>query len=283
MTNSAILSADDALFVSQDAFDSEDAYDILESNIAFVNALFDELLAPEEISRAALTSYYVDYYSDQVDNGGFSQFVFNSGWEADVVAAVREGLHAMGAIGHLNLFDQGAAVLADLSGDELESFLQGDYFGEDAVRDRLDETGTPSSQLSRKENLVELNAAWVRQHPRLQVLSLDQLQEEIDRRAAAVPDREAREQQAAENQPEYLTMIEALCEASGQTLERVTAGDINEVFDGKTVRERGEDEAPTGIIWYFITDAGLHLMAQADGKAYMLNADTRKIVAEIDE
>src|SRR4051812_5684805 len=65
----------DAIVVSTKSFGSKEAEDIVESNVSFVNALFDEYLTGEEVHPDALRSYYVDYYLDQVNNGGFSQFV----------------------------------------------------------------------------------------------------------------------------------------------------------------------------------------------------------------
>ncbi|SAI59171.1 Uncharacterised protein [Bordetella ansorpii] len=279
---SEILSPRDAILVSRNAFDSEDTYDIIESNIAFLNALFEAHLMTHEVSRAALTSYYVDYYYAQLENGGFSQFVFNSRWSDEVVDMVREGLQGMGAAGHLALFDAGAAVIAELGGEAFAAYLSGQYFGEDEVRDRLDEVGTPSYELSQQEDLIALNAVWLRQHPDLRALPLDELQQELDRRAAAVPDRQAREQAAKESEPLYIKQIRALCEQAGQTLERVTAGDINTVYDGKQLRDREDDEPVGPIVWFFITDAGLHCMAQGESNVVMFNAQTRKQVAELD-
>src|SRR5579872_3800744 len=91
----------DAVVVSDASFRSDDPSEIVESNCSFLNALFEEYLTADEVSADALRSYYVDYYLAEVNNGGFSQFVYNSRWSPQVLAFVREGLRAMKAKRHL--------------------------------------------------------------------------------------------------------------------------------------------------------------------------------------
>src|SRR3954451_1135478 len=113
----------DVVVVSDTSFRSDDPSEIVESNIAFLNALFEEYLTAEEISRDALRSYYVDYYLAQVNNGGFSQFIYNSRWNARTVELVREGLSVIGAGKHLRVFDQGARLVEQLGDEGLAAYL----------------------------------------------------------------------------------------------------------------------------------------------------------------
>jgi hypothetical protein len=62
-----------AVIVSDRSYHSDDPYAIIQSNISFVNALFQAYIYPTEISADALRSYYVDYYLAQCNNGGFAQ------------------------------------------------------------------------------------------------------------------------------------------------------------------------------------------------------------------
>lgn len=71
---------DQSVIVSDLSFASEAPYDVVESNITFVNALLEEQCRPEEIAPDALRSYYVDHYLAQMNNGGVSRFVYNSRW-----------------------------------------------------------------------------------------------------------------------------------------------------------------------------------------------------------
>ncbi len=85
-----------------------------------------------------------------------------------------------------------------------------------------------------------------------------------------------------------MKLIASLCDKSGQTLERVTAGDPTLFYDGKTLRQLKPEEldarSPTStqITWFFITEMGVHLMAEIDGKAAMFDNETRTKIAEID-
>src|SRR6266700_3596257 len=98
----------DAVVVSDTSFRGDDPSEIVESNVSFLNALFEEHLTAEEVSADALRSYYVDYYLAQVNNGGFSQFVYNSRWSPLMNGFIRDGLSAMKAVGHLALFNENA-------------------------------------------------------------------------------------------------------------------------------------------------------------------------------
>lgn len=91
----------DAVVVSDTSFTSDDPAEIVDSNALFVNELFAEYMTPEEISADALRSYYVANYLEQVENGGFSQFVYNCRWNPLIVSTICEGLRSMQAERHL--------------------------------------------------------------------------------------------------------------------------------------------------------------------------------------
>lgn len=160
----------DKVIVSENSFNSIDPYDIIDSNISFINLLreegFDGELCPE-----AQTSYYVDYYCSQVKNGGFSQFVYNSGWNDELNAVIRDGLEKMQATDHLAFFNKQAIVIDTYDELELARFLDGDYFGKNPTRDALNN----GDFFDIKENLIELNANWLKALPNLTVLSIEQM------------------------------------------------------------------------------------------------------------
>jgi len=95
-SNAGEHSVDQSVIVSDQSFASTDPEDIIYSNVELVNALFEELLEEDEIAPDALRSYYVDYYLAQLENGGFSQFVYNSQWSPLTNGFIREGLAAKG-------------------------------------------------------------------------------------------------------------------------------------------------------------------------------------------
>src|SRR5215470_3428013 len=145
---------DQSVVVSDQSFASTEPFDIVSSNIEFVNALFGEHLRADEIAPDGLRSYYVDYYLAQVNNGGFSQFVYNSHWSLLMNGFIREGLAAIKAQGHLALFDESAALVEHLGGDRLQTFLESEYFGTNAERDALDANNDRFYDLSEAEDLL---------------------------------------------------------------------------------------------------------------------------------
>ena len=266
----AILTPEDSIVVSRESVRSDEAYDVIQSNIHFVNALFAEHLRPEEVSHDALLSYYVDYYLAQVNNGGFSQFVYNSRWRPGVIDRVREGLKVMGAKQNLALFEEGASGVSALGQAKLKTFFGSEYFGENPARDGLNSIDDRFFALQKKEDLIRLNSAWLKGHPKLVVLSEADLKKEVARRAAAVPDRAARAKEALAAEPRYMKLIRALCAKAGQELDDVTAGDPSHQYGGQTV-----------LAWHFITNKGHHFMVEADGKAMMFDGTSGAKIAEI--
>lgn len=262
----------DAVVVSNASFRSDEPSDIVESNISFINALFEEYLTADEVSSDALRSYYVDYYLAQVNNGGFSQFVYNSRWSPQCIAYVREGMRAMNAKQHLEAFEGAARLVEQFGQDRLEEYFASEYFGENSDRDDLNAPNDRFTKVEKKEDLLALNAAWLRTHPRLVVLTVEQIQEEIRRRGEAIPDRERRIAKARTNEPRYMKLIRALCEQAGYELARVTAGDPTRVHEGVQT-----------LAWHFITDKGHHHMVDSGGKAIMFRGhSTTDRVCEVE-
>ncbi|PPU98746.1 hypothetical protein XhyaCFBP1156_04985 [Xanthomonas hyacinthi] len=97
----------------------------------------------------------------------------------------------------------------------LQAFMDGDYFGDNPARDALDRHSEAFYALAQAEDLIALNSAWLRAHPQLVVLSIAQMQAEVERRAAALPDRLARVAAALENEPRYMKPIRRLCADRG--------------------------------------------------------------------
>jgi hypothetical protein len=266
-----ILTPDDSIVVSKDSIESDDAYDVIWSNIDFLNALFAEYIGKEEVSRDALLSYYVDYYLAQVNNGGFSQFVYNSHWDAGIVRRIREGLGAMNANKNLALFEEGATLVSSLGEAKLKKFLASKYFGDNRLRDQLAAIDDRFFALQKDEDLIRLNSAWLKRHPKLIVLSKSELTKEVARRAAALPDRAVRQKRALDSEPQFTKLIRLLCAKAGQDLKNITAGDPAQKFQGKDV-----------LAWHFITDKGHYFMVEADGKAMMFDGTSQAKVVEID-
>lgn len=266
-----LLTPDDSIVVSRESVQSKDEYDVIWSNIDFLNALFKEHIKKDEVSADALTSYYVDYYLAQMSNGGFSQFVYNSEWDVLIVEKVRRGLQVMGARQHLALFEEGASQVSAMGEGKLKSYSRSEYFGENRQRDQLASIDDRFFALKKKEDLIALNARWLKAHPKLIVIPRSEMPKEVSRRAAALPDQAARAARALADEPEYMKLIRQLCAKSGQKLDHVTTGDPSHKYQGKSVPAV-----------HFITDKGHHYMINVDGKAMMFNGTSNTLIAEID-
>ncbi|MDQ0632206.1 hypothetical protein QFZ40_000115 [Arthrobacter pascens] len=252
--------------------------EVVDANVSVVDAMHRELLESPEISPVALRSYYVDFYLTQSLEGGFAQYVFTSVDRVESDTLIREGMAAMGATAHLGLFNRTAEAFDALSEEDAERYLDGglDEDGEapDGVR-RMEELDGDFEELLESENITALNAAWLRGQEGLLVLDEAELAAHIARLVALIPDlaeRQAKADAAAlEDAPDFEIIIRELCGISGYALVRITMGDPNYLHDGvKTVA------------WHFSTDHGDFLMIEEDDEAFMIDPQTREIVAVVE-
>ena len=267
--------------------------DVVDANVNVVNAMFEELLDADEISPTALRSYYVDFYLTQALAGGFAQYVFTVPEREEVDPYVREGLAAMGAAAHLDLFNRTVAAFGALTDTDVDAYLDGgsgwdgggdtegdepgDEPGEgvsDAVR-RIEELDGEFESILETEDIAALNAAWPRSQADLLVLAEDDLDAHIGARVARVPDLAERQAAAAEeallDAPEFEQIIRELCGIAGHSLERITMGDPNYEHNGETT-----------LAWHFTTEQGEFLMLEDDEEAFMLNPRTQEILAAVE-
>jgi len=165
------------IIVSEKSYNSSDLYDIIYSNITVVNLLKDENVSDELIHNDSLTSYYIDYYLGQSNNGGFSQFVYNSRWNKNLNSIIELGLETIGAKKHLDYFTKQKSIVELIDKDELNVFFESEYFGENETRDKLKN----DNYFDIKENLIELNGKWLKNHSDLQPLSIDNMFKEIEK------------------------------------------------------------------------------------------------------
>ena len=264
--------------------------DVVDANVAVVNAMFEELLDEDEISPAALRSYYVDFYLTQAQAGGFAQYVFTAPEREEVDPYVRDGLAGMGAAAHLDLFNRTVAAFGALTDTDVDMYLDGgsgwatagdgagDGVEDDDVSEavlRIEELDGEFESLLGSEDLVALNAAWLRGQDDLLVLAEDDLDAHIAGRVARIPDLAERQAAAAEeallDAPEFEQIIRELCDIAGHSLQRITMGDPNYEHNGETT-----------LAWHFVTDQGEFLMLEDDDEAFMLNPRTKEILAAVE-
>ncbi len=276
--------------------------EVVDSNVTVVNAMYEELLDAPEIAPNALRSYYVDFYLTQALAGGFAQYVFTVPEREEIDAYVREGLAGMGATAHLALFNRTVAAFDALSEDDADAYLDGDTdvlagvdsentdadstdddggsASADAVRSAeavraLEELDEEFESLLETEDILALNAAWLRSQEGLLLLDEGQLEQHIAERVAQIPNLAERQAEAAEealeNAPEFELIIRELCDIAGQELRKITMGDPNYEHNGETT-----------LAWHFTTNHGDFIMVEEDEEAYMISPSTKEIVAAVE-
>ncbi|MFF2028962.1 hypothetical protein [Arthrobacter sp. NPDC058192] len=260
--------------------------DVVDANVDVVNAMFEELLNADEISPTALRSYYVDFYLTQALAGGFAQYVFTAPEREEIDPYVREGLAGMGAAAHLDLFNRTVASFSALSDTDVDTYLDGGSGWDGAADDadgaevsgavlRLEELDGEFESVLETEDIVALNAAWLRGQEDLLVLADDDLDAHIAGRVARIPDLDERQAAAAQeallDAPEFEQIIRELCDLAGHSLERITMGDPNYEHNGETT-----------LAWHFTTEHGEFLMVEDGDEAFMLDPRTREILAAVE-
>ncbi|MFK0002264.1 hypothetical protein [Paenarthrobacter sp. NPDC090522] len=252
--------------------------DVVDSNVNVVNEMYAELLNSDEIAPAALNSYFVDFYLTQALAGGFAQYVFTAPERDEVDAFVRAGLVGIGAARHLELFNRTAAAFDALSEDEAEAYLDGELDESEATPASvalLDELDGEFEALLEEEDIVDLNADYLRSQPGLLVLSEEDIEAHIAERVALIPDLEERraeaEEEALANAPEFEVIIRELCDVAGYALKKITMGDPNYEHDGVTT-----------LAWHFSTDHGDYVMIEDEDEAFMIHPETKEIIAAVE-
>jgi hypothetical protein len=115
---------------------------------SFAHGLWERDVLDDEMPAKVINVSRVNYLVGQVLNGGFIQFILNSGWNESFIAGVRSGLAAIGASEHLAVFEGGSRVIDDAYGagggfidnDRLDATLdqlESEYFSNDRLSRRL--------------------------------------------------------------------------------------------------------------------------------------------------
>ncbi|MBB6405267.1 hypothetical protein [Arthrobacter sp. AZCC_0090] len=272
-----MTSNENPVILTKDSIEAANA-DVVDANVTVVNEMYEELLNHEEIATNALRSYFVDYYLTQALAGGFAQYVFTVPEREEVDTFVREGLEAMGATGHLELFNRTAAAFDSLSEDDAEAYLDGDLDESEEAPEAVAELEALDGEfesLLETEDIIALNAAWLRSQEGVLYLDEEQLKAHIAERVALIPNLEERQAEAAEaeleNAPEFELIIRELCDVAGYELEKITMGDPNYEHDGETI-----------LAWHFATDHGNYVMIEEDDEAFMIHPETKEIIAAVE-
>lgn len=165
----------DKIYVSDNAFNSTDNQYIINSNIAIINLMREEGVKNEDIHEDALLSYYLDYYTSQVNESGFAQFVHDSKWTEDLNTLLEKAFVKVGSQKHLDFFKAQTEKIDALTHKEFDGFMDQE-FGKSPVKAILDD----DTYFEIEDGLVALNAAFLKNHADLKVLSIDDMYAELE-------------------------------------------------------------------------------------------------------
>ncbi|MCG9791862.1 DMP19 family protein [Flavobacterium algicola] len=160
-----------SIIISETAASSGNPQDIINSNISVINLMREEKIDDDLIHEDAIMSYYMDFYVSQCTQGNFAQFVYNSKWNMELNALIAEGLELLGAQKHLELFQAQCKKVNLMSSVKRDKFFKSKLEGVNPIRDLINN----DTFFEIEENLVELNASFLKDHPDTKVLSVDDM------------------------------------------------------------------------------------------------------------
>ena len=245
------------------------------------NGLSETTRCPPQVINVSRVNYFVG----QVLNGGFMQFVHNSGWDKRFVEGVRSGLSAIGAEEHLTVFEGGAHLINEAyekGGGQLDQ----DNF--DAVFDQLEREQLSNSRLSdRLRRGVDDSWTWGDRWDSAQILSARYIAgwrgiqrvpasaypAALDSLAARIPDLAVRRQMREDARPWEKKAIDRMVTQAGLANVWYTAFGIRE-HDGRRI-----------WCWNFTVGTtpgeGHHQAIFVDGEGIMFKGRTNEIVMRI--
>lgn len=210
------------ILIKKELYHSKEKYDRVTGLTDFVNLLFENYFYQHEIPTAALESYYIDYYNQEVTHGGISQFVYNSKWGIHVVIHVLNGLRNMEAKKHAELFRKLIHIVNEL-GERLNTFLESDYFQENIKeREILNQINKKFFSVDEMEDLVECNWQYIGNFKNIEIVDPEIWSLRMEDIFKSLPNRNEREQEAErlakENESDEEKKIEEILEKAGQEL-----------------------------------------------------------------
>jgi hypothetical protein len=215
--------------------------------------LGEEDLADEGISDSDVED---DYSDDDEDDAP----------EADDTSAYTSGRRLMDSEGPF------VPPLPEEEGD-VENIYAEEF--EDLYDDEFDDLDEEFSTLNDANDLSELNAQWLRQHPDLLAVPEAEIEDRVIKYADQIPDIDERrslaEAELDDGLEEHELLILELTDVAEQDLEEILGLDSDFEWDGETVSG-----------WRFVTNEGEFIMIDNDDHALMIDVSTHEIIAELE-
>ncbi|WP_445220385.1 DUF4375 domain-containing protein [Bradyrhizobium sp. Pa8] len=171
------------------ARDPEEADSLTGAVVDYVNQIQRAgVYTRRELPAVAMQAYHADYYLAQVNNGGHSQFIGNTGvamlptTSGDALA----GLKAMGASAQHQILQE---MIAWVEEHPSEAAQQNGFENRPAALNALD---SRFYEAERQQPMTELAARWIASWPELHTVAQEQYSSEIERLAQLHPHRSHR-------------------------------------------------------------------------------------------
>lgn len=189
------------------------AQTVIDEVTSFAHSLWERHVRDDEMPIEVIHVSRVNYLVGEVLNGGFQQFVDNSGWDDQFIGGVRSGLKAIGAVEHLAVF-QGASQIVDAAHETANREIDDDKF--QAALDRLEREHLSNTKLSRRlgrpvddswhwgnrwDCLQFLSARYIASWRGVRRVPAAEYPAALDALAAGVPDLEARRKMREDSRP----------------------------------------------------------------------------------
>jgi hypothetical protein len=258
------------IVVSKTSFDAADINAIVHSNVQVTDEFLRNFLYQDELHPDALKSYYVNQYCAYMASGGFSEFVYRTGWEKVMINFLVSGLEDMKALTHFDLLTRFTQLLHTFGAAGVQCLYDDGHLQNQEMRDFLNRLMPEFNALNERENLMAINAQWLRQHPQLVVLNDDDITQQIATSARAVPNREQRIADALALEPREMKIIRLLCDSVNLDFIGVTSTNIDR-----------KSKPGAASRWNFRTVQGEFYLVHKKKEASIFNASTHTEVASV--
>jgi hypothetical protein len=244
----------------------------------FAQALWERHVLDAEMPVRVINVSRVNYLVGQVLNGGFSQFVKNSGWDKSFIDGVSAGLSAIGAEEHSAVFEGARRLLDEASqregGDPWAAIhqLEREYFSDYRLSRRL---SVDDSWYwgERWQSAQMLSSRYIDGWRDVRRVPVAEYPAALDALAAGIPDLAARRSQREESRPWEKKLIDRLVASAG--LDHIW-------YTAFSAREHNARK-----VWCWNLTVGQtpgeghHQVIFVDGEAIMYEGSTDRVVARM--
>jgi hypothetical protein len=275
--NSRVSKMIEHVIVSDVSVDSDNPSSIIQSNSWIIDSLLRSFVHRNELFPEALKSYYVKLYQTHMtSSGGFAAFVCATGWEQAIITFLVDGLESIQANEHIELLGKFTEKLMIHGADGVTCLYDDEHPQNQQMRDFLNELMPEFISISKRQDLVVLNAQWLRNHPKLIVMSEANMVKQVAISAKAVPNRENRIAQALAQEPRHMKLIRLLCDVGKlDFLHLATQG------EGQLNSVPHPEVSASKKIWHFDTVQGLHYLSDTHSEATVYNSLSNLQIASV--